>query len=147
MSDAQQRRFDAFVGSTEPDERDWMAFCMFERAIDSATDFAAMVNPYADFKAREREEAVLRQPIGDMLFRVLPRVGLEAIVANAEGIGYAVRYGVIELKATALDAILDTHDLEALAGRGLGADQMNTVLRMEAARQQDQPESQVSPEL
>jgi hypothetical protein len=138
--DAQQRRFNAFVGSTEPDERDWMAFCVFERAIESATDFAAMVNPYADFKAREREEAVLRQPIGEMLFRVLPRVGLGAIVANAEGIGYALRYGVIEPKATALDAIADTEDFEALAGRGHGAEQMNTVLRIEAAREEEHAE-------
>src|SRR5262245_45785215 len=138
MSDAQQRRFSAFVGSTEPDERDWMAFCVFERAIESATDFAAMVNRYADFKAREREEAVLRQPIGEMLFRVLPRVGLGAIVANAEGLGYALRYGVIDPKPTALDAIADVDDFEALAVRGHGAEQRNTELRIEAAQRQAQ---------
>ena len=142
--DAQQRRFSAFVSSTEPEERDWMAFCVFERAVESATDFAAMVNPYADFKAREREEAFLRQPIGEMLFRVLPRVGLGAIVANAEGIGYALRYGVIEPKATALDAISDTEDLEALAGKGHGAEQMNTVLRVQSASQEEHAEPAMS---
>jgi hypothetical protein len=137
MSEAQRKRFNAFITSTEEDERDWMAFCVFERAIDSTTDFAAMVNRYADFKAREREEAVLRQPIGEMLFRVLPRVGLGAIVANAEGLGYALRYGVIDAKATALDAIADTNDFEALAVRGHGAEQKNTALRIEAAHQQE----------
>ena len=50
-----------------------------------------------------------------MLFRVLPRVGLGVLIADAEGIGYALRYGVIEPKPDALDAVADSDGYGALA--------------------------------
>jgi len=61
----------------------------------------------------------MQRVIGEMLFRVLPRVDLATLIGNAEGIGYAIRYGFIEPRREALDGI---DDFTALAERGCAAD-------------------------
>jgi len=61
-----------------------------------------------------------------MLFRVLPRVGLGVLIADAEGIGYALPYEVIEPKPEALDAVADTDGYGALAQKGFDAEQADT---------------------
>jgi len=134
MSKAEDARFDVFIRSTEPGERDWIAFCAFEDAIREVSDCASMVNRYDDSGAGDRERSVLEPPIAEMLFRVLPRVGLGAILADACGVGYAIRFGVIDSKPSALDDVADLQAFEALARKGYGADQADTEMRVEAAR-------------
>ena len=65
----------------------------------------------------------MQRVIGEMLFRVLPRVDLATLIGNAEGMGYAIRYGFIEPRREALDGI---DDFTALAERGYAADQADT---------------------
>jgi hypothetical protein len=135
MTHAQQMRFEAFVDATIEDERDWIAFIAFENAVREVTATAAIVTPdHRD--AAAREEAALLGPIGDMLYRVLPHVGLAAIVARVYGIGYALRYGVIPTAATALDDVLDAEALHALADRGDAADERARNKRFTASRPQ-----------
>jgi hypothetical protein len=91
MSEAEDARFRAFLGSTDADERDWLAFCEFENASHSAAMCGAMINLYDGGEHGGRELQELELVIGEMLFRVLPRVGLGTLIAHVEGIGYAIR--------------------------------------------------------
>jgi hypothetical protein len=71
---------------------------------------AVMINPYDSSDQGSGELSEMQRVIGEMLFRVLPRVDLATLIGNAEGIGYAIRYGFIETLREALDGIDDfTH--------------------------------------
>ena len=125
---AEQARFEAFVETTLPDERDCIAFREFEVAIIKATECASMIDPYDGSLEGEREHAALKLAMSGMLYRVLPRVDLGVIIADAEGIGYALRYGIIEPKREALDSIADTDAYRELAKKGFEAEQANRDL-------------------
>ncbi len=84
MSDAEQARFNAFMDSTDADERDWIAFCEFEEAIHSGVMTACMINMYDGDEEGVREMDNLKLSLGQMLFRVLPRVDLGTLIANVE---------------------------------------------------------------
>ena len=117
---AEQARFAAFVETTLPDERDCIAFREFEVAIIKATECASMIDPYDGGLDGEREHAALKLALSGMLYRVLPRVDLGVLIANAAGIGYALRYGIIEPHREALDSIADTDAYRELAEKGSG---------------------------
>ena len=127
---AEQARFAAFVETTLPDERDCIAFREFEVAIIKATECASMIDCYDGGLEAEREHAALKLALSGMLYRVLPRVDLGVLIANAAGIGYALRYGIIEPKREALDIVADTDDYRALAEQGFQADQLDHALRV-----------------
>ena len=57
-----------------------------------------MINPYDSSDQGSGEFSEMQRVIGEMLFRVLPRVDLATLIGNAEGIGYAIRYGFIETR-------------------------------------------------
>ena len=128
QENAEQARFAAFVETTLPDERDSIAFRDFEVAIISATECASMIDPYDGSLEGEREHAALKLALSGMLYRVLPRVNLGVLIADAAGIGYALRYGIIEPKREALDSVVDTDDYRELAQQGFGAEQANQAL-------------------
>lgn len=88
--------------------------------IHAATVRAVMINPYDSSDQGSGEFSEMQRVIGEMLFRVLPRVDLATRIGNAEGIGYAIRHGFIEPLREALDGI---DDFTALAQRGYAADQ------------------------
>ena len=50
-----------------------------------------MINPYDNSDQGSREFSEMQRVIGEMLFRVVPRVDLATLIGNAEGIGYAIR--------------------------------------------------------
>lgn len=125
---AEQARFAAFIENTLPDERDCVAFREFEVAIINATECASMIDPYDGGLEGEREHAALRLALSGMLYRVLPRVNLGVLLANAAGIGYALRYGIIEPNREALDCVADTDAYRELAEKGFGAEQANLAL-------------------
>ena len=127
---AEQARFAAFVETTLPDERDCIAFREFEVAIIKATECASMIDPYDGGLDGEREHAALKLALSGMLYRVLPRVDLGVLIANAAGIGYALRYGIIEPKREALDSVADTDDYRELAQHGFEAEQVDHDLRV-----------------
>jgi hypothetical protein len=126
VTDAEDARFRAFVEATSQDDRDRVAFARFEEAVEEVSDHAALVNPIDDGREYSREQAYLQSPVWSMLHRVLPRIGLEAVCANTRGLGWAIRYGVIEAGASALDAVADAEDLDDLSNRGFEADRAHS---------------------
>jgi hypothetical protein len=88
---AEQARFAAFIENTLPDERDCVAFREFEAAIINATECASMIDPYDGGLEGEGEHAALKLALSGMLYKVLPRVNLGVLLANAAGICYALR--------------------------------------------------------
>jgi hypothetical protein len=92
----------------------------FITPIHAATVRAVMINPYDSSDQGSGEFSEVQRVIGERLFRVLPRVDLATRIGNAEGIGYAIRYGFIEPLREALDGI---DDVTELAQRGYAADQ------------------------
>jgi hypothetical protein len=116
--EAQEARFKVFVRTTTRDERDWISFLELEQAIHRVADRAAIVNPFDDPNHNVREIEELEGPVGEMLFAGLKRLSLGMILANAEGIGHALRFGLIEAKRDGLAGIADDDALETLARRG-----------------------------
>jgi hypothetical protein len=137
MCDAQDARFEAFLQSTDQHSRDWIAFLEFENAIHEAVMCAGMIDLYDAGPEGEPEHAGLKLALSEMLFRVPPRVDLGPLIADVEGIGYALRYGIIEPKRDALDNIKNSEDYEALAKKGYAADQADTDRRMEELMAKD----------
>ena len=129
-TDAEELRFQTFVATTDQAARDRAAFVEFLEAVHNATQCAVMSNMYDgdDHAGREFEE--MKRAITDLLFGLLPRVDLSDVLANAEGVGYAIRYGVVEPRRGALDHIKAPADLDVLAERGYEADEAQTQLRM-----------------
>jgi hypothetical protein len=133
-SEAEDARFAAFVKATTADERDWIAFCEFERAVDEVAQVATIVNPYDEPHANHRERDMLSIPITEVLYRVLPKVGLGTVLATSGGLGYAIRYGVLEPQPHVLDSITSDKDLEVIAERGCEAERAETEMRVNAIR-------------
>ena len=127
---AEQARFSAFVETTLPDERDCIAFREFEVAIIKATECASMIDPYDGGLDGEREHAALKLALSGMLYRVLPRVDLGVLIADAAGIGYALRYGIIAPQLEALDGVADTDEYRQLARKGFETEQVSHDLRI-----------------
>lgn len=69
-----------------------------------------------------------------MIDRVLPRVGLDTILASTGGLDYAIRYGVLEPTPHALDNVTSGRDLEAIADRALRAERAETGMRKNTGR-------------
>ena len=130
MSSAEEARFLAFVESTESQERDWTAFVEFENAVLRATMCATMSNPYDAEPHYRREYDDLYLALSEMLYRVLSRVPLGTLLADVEGIGYALRFGIIPQRADALDDIAESKAFEELAAEGYAAEQADTERRM-----------------
>ena len=87
-----------------------------------------MIDPYDCGLEGEREHAALTLALSGMLYRVLPRANLGVLLANPAGIGYAQRYGIIELHREALDGIADTDADRERTAKGFGAEQANLDL-------------------
>lgn len=123
--------FQAFVEMTDKEARDQVAFAEFASNVRSAAQCAVISNPYAggDRAAREFEE--MQRAITELLFGLLSRIPLAAVLAHADGIGYAIRYGMLEPRKGALDHIQTPEQLEELAERGHAADQMEIDRRMD----------------
>jgi hypothetical protein len=75
---------------------------------------------------------VLEAVLTEMLGRVLPRVDLGTLIARSEGIGYALRYGIIAATGDALDGIADITAFEQLADQGYEADTDRRLTEREA---------------
>jgi hypothetical protein len=123
--------FRAFVEMTDTEARDQAAFAEFASSIRNAVHCAVMSNTSdgRDHAAREFEE--MQSAIGELLYGLLPRLPLAAVLASADGIGYAIRYGILEPRKGALDHVQTPEQLEELAGRGHAADQMEIDRRMD----------------
>jgi len=135
QDDAELQRFQAFVELTDQDARDQVAFAEFASMIHGAAQCAVMSKAHdgGDHTAREFEE--MHRAMTEMLFGLVARIPLAAILANADGIGYAVRYGLVEPRKGALDHLQTPEQLEELAERGHAAD------RAEIDRGMDEIES------
>ena len=103
MSDAEELRFKAFLSATSAEARDWIAYLEFEEAIREASRSAAMVNVYDAGPEGDRERCALELAFTEILFNALSCVDLGTIIANAHGVGLAVRFGVIDPKAESVD--------------------------------------------
>jgi hypothetical protein len=128
---AEQLGFQAFVEMTDTEARDQVAFAEFASNVRSAAQCAVISNPYAgdDRAARDFEE--MQRAITELLFGLLTRIPLAAVLANADGIGYAIRYGILEPRKGALDHVQSAEELEELAERGHAADQVEIDRRMD----------------
>src|SRR4051812_23661370 len=95
-------RFRAFVNATTDAERSWSAFVDFENTIEAAAVAAAMMN-LDNEPGFEQEHAFLAHVVAEMFYRIIKRVDLGAIMANAEGVGLAIRYGIVSARPDGLD--------------------------------------------
>jgi hypothetical protein len=119
MTEVEEARFRTFVHATDALERSWLAFAQFEGAVSRAAACAGLLTgtgPDANHAPHP-----LRILLRDMLFGLLPRVELGTLIAEAEGIGYALRYGIIDVCRDALESVADTAAYEDLAERGYAA--------------------------
>jgi len=129
--EAELLRFNTFVKMTDQQARDQAAFAEFASMIESASQCAVMSNAYdgGDQAARELEE--MHRAVTELLFGLLTRIPLADVLANAEGIGYAVRYGIVEPRKGALDHVATSEELEQIAESGHAADQAEIDRRMD----------------
>jgi hypothetical protein len=120
--DAEVQRFQAFNELTDQEARDQVAFAEFASKIHGAAQCAVTSDAHdgADHAAREFEE--MHRAMTELLFGLVPRIPLAAVLANADGIGYAIRYGLVEPRKGALDHVHTPEQLEELAERGHAAD-------------------------
>ena len=141
MSDAEELRFKAFLSATSAEARDWIAYLEFEEAIREASKSAAMVNAYDGGHEGVRELDVLELAASEMFFNVLSSVDLGTILANVHGVGLAVRFGVIEPKAEAVDWISSNEDFERLAAQGHAAERADDARQLAEAAARGSPGS------
>jgi hypothetical protein len=129
--DNDAEEFRTFLDMTDTEARDQVAFAEFTSNIRSAVQ-CAMVSTASDggdCAARELEE--MQRAIAELLYGLLGRIPLAAVLAHADGVGYAIRYGILEPRKGALDHIQSAEQLEELAERGHAADQMEIDRRMD----------------
>jgi hypothetical protein len=128
--DAELQRFQAFVELPDQDARDQVAYAEFAGMIHGAAQ-CAMSNAQegGDHAAREFEE--MHRAMTELLFGLVARIPLAAVLANADGIGYAIRYGLVEPRKGALDHVQTPAQLEELAERGHAADRAEIDRRMD----------------
>lgn len=129
--EAEDVGFRAFVEMTDTEARDQVAFAEFASNVRSAAQCAVISNPYAGGDGAAREFEAMQRAITELLFGLLARIPLAAVLANADGIGYAIRYGILEPRKGALDHVQTPEQLEELAERGHAADQMEIDRRMD----------------
>jgi hypothetical protein len=129
--EAEDVGFRAFVEMTDTEARDQVAFAEFASNVRSAAQCAVISNPYAGGDDAAREFEAMQRAITELLFGLLARIPLAAVLANADGIGYAIRYGILEPRKGALDHVQTPEQLEELAERGHAADQMEIDRRMD----------------
>ena len=129
--DADELGFRTFLEMTDKEARDHVAFAEFASNVHSAAQCAVVSNVHdgGDQAAREFEE--MHRALTELLFGLLARIPLAAVLANADGIGYAIRYGIVEPRKGALDHVQTPEELEELAERGHAADQMEIDRRMD----------------
>lgn len=129
--DDDAEEFRTFVEMTDTEARDQVAFAEFASNIRSAVQCAVMSNASdsGDREAGELEE--MQRAIAELLYGLLARLPLAAVLAHADGVGYAIRYGILEPRKGALDHIQSPEQLEELAGRGHAADQLEIDRRMD----------------
>ena len=80
-----------------------------------------------------RERNALEVAFTGMFFNVLPSVDLGTIIANVHGVGLAVRFGLIEPTAEAVDWISSNEDFERLAAQGHAAERVHDERRLAEA--------------
>ena len=129
--DAELLRFTTFVEMTDQQARDHVAFAEFADMIHSAAQCAVMSDADDGGDHAEREFEEMHRAMTDMLFGLLARMPLAAVLNNAEGVGYAIRYGIVESRKGALDHIQTPEQLEQLAEQGHSADQSAIDRRMD----------------
>lgn len=134
--DAEEARFRTFVEMTDKEARDQVAFAEFASMIHSAAQCAVMSKAQdGDYAQREFDE--MHRAIAELLFGLLGRIPLVAVLANADGVGYAIRYGIVGPRKGALDHVQTPEELEELAERGHAADQMEIDRRMDELEAKD----------
>lgn len=129
--DAELLRFQTFVEMTDQHARDHVAFAEFADMIHSAAQCAVMSNQDDGSDQAARELGEMHRAMSELLFGLLARMPLDAVLANAEGIGYAIRYGIVEPRKGALDHVQTPEQLEQLAEQGHAADQLEIDRRMD----------------
>jgi hypothetical protein len=129
--DDDAEEFRAFIEMTDKEARDQVAFAEFASNVRSAVQCAVMSNAYDGSDRAAREFEAMHLAITELLFGLLARLPLAAVLANADGIGYAIRYGILEPRKGALDHVQTPEELEELAERGHAADQMEIDRRMD----------------
>lgn len=123
--------FRTFVEMSDTEARDQAAFATFASNIRSAVQCAVMSNASDGGERGAGEFEEMQRTIAELLYGLLPRLPLAAVLANADGIGYAIRYGILQPRKGALDQIQTVEQLEDLAGRGHAADQTEIDRRMD----------------
>lgn len=126
---AAKARFEAFLKATHQEERDWIAFCEFEREVVEVAECAAMSNRYSDTDTHTRETDDMQPAVWEMMLRILPRIGLGGVVTASSGLGFAIRYGVIQPAPHALDHIADADAFNDLLGKGYEAEDAHRTQR------------------
>ena len=129
--DDDAEEFRTFVEMSDTEARDQVALAEFTSHIRSAVQCAVMSNASGGGERAAREFEEMQSAIAGLLYGLLPRLPLAAVLANADGIGYAIRYGILEPRKGALDHVQTPEQLEELAGRGHAADQMEIDRRMD----------------
>jgi hypothetical protein len=122
MTKAENARFQAFLKATEQEERDWIAFCEFEQAVDEVTHCASLVNPFDDSDNFERERGGMKPAVWEMLLRLLPKAGLGIVVTSTAELGYALKFGLVPATPQALDHITDNEAFRALLDKACEAE-------------------------
>ena len=129
--DAEELRFRAFVEMTDKEARDQVAYAEFASMVHSAAQCAVKSTESDGGDHTDREFDEMHRAITELLFGLLGRIPLAAVLENADGVGYAIRYGMLEPRKGALDHVQTSEELEELAERGHAADQMEIDRRMD----------------
>ena len=135
--EAEELQFRAFVEMTDKEARDQVAFAEFASMTHSAAQCAVSSTAADGSDRADREFEEMHRAIAELLFGLLGRIPLAAVLANADGIGYAIRYGVLQPHKGALDHVQTPEELEELADRGHAADQMEIDRRMDEVESKD----------
>jgi len=129
--DAEELRFRTFVEMTDKEARDQLAYAEFASMVHSAAQCAMRTTASDGGDHTDREFDEMHRAITELLFGLLGRIPLAAVLANADGVGYAVRYRIVEPRKEALDHVQTSEELEELAERGHAADQTEIDRRMD----------------
>lgn len=129
--DAEELRFRTFVEMTDKEARDQLAYAEFASMVHSAAQCAVKTAASDGGDHADREFDEMHRAITELLFGLLGRIPLAAVLASADGVGYAVRYGIVEPRKGALDHVQTPEELEELSERGHAADQMEIDRRMD----------------
>lgn len=135
--DAEEVRFRSFLEMTDKEARDQVAFDEFASMTHRAAQCAVASNRSDGGHDADREFDEMHRTITELLFGLLGRIPLAAVLANADGVGYAIRYGILEPRKGALDHVQTAEELEELGERGHAADQMEIDRRMDELESKD----------